>query len=363
MICCEQIIKEFSGFSNLKDYLANISKREFQTKVINKDTLGQPIIFRWIKKRSMQKSLSVIDRKAGKLLRLNQKGKLKNWLLGDDQQFNSMTAERYIADYLEKKLDKDNLYKFVDNPQTQGVDGFITEKSKSIGIEITTLNGLLTVWMFTERLTQLLELGNLDLLRKGTLEVFYSGKKLMTFRISNDLVQEMQKYIKKVFENIKTNQRKEKWYSKHLSTGFEIDKNGSQGYIVWEQNDKNDSKLTKQFLNDLTEGVIRKIASKSNQLSRQSANIVFVGVNHTSGLNWLNPGIFEELGNCSNAVSYVDQIRMLENFYACNLPGNILGVIFFVYSLHKEKPFYPLFMLRNGQLEHKQYEKLYALLF
>lgn len=363
MINRGQITQEFCAFPNLKTYLTYVSNKDFQNKIIDKDILERPIIFKWIKKSTTKEYLLVIDKKVGKLLRLKQKGKIKNWLLGDDQQFNSMTAERYIADYLEAKLKLTNIYRYEDNLQTKGVDGFISINSEMIGVEITTLNGFLAEWMLIDRLTWLLDDNNIQVLNKGCLKIYYSGKKLMEFRKSNNLVQGMQEYIKKAFSSINDHQEKEKWYPKHLNIRFKVDKNGSPGYIVWEQIDNKFLCLTNKFLEDLTTGVIVKIKEKERQLKNQSANIVFIGINHAGCLSWLNPGIFGELGNRKSAISYIQQINMLEDFYASSLPENILGVVFFVYSLPQEVPFYPLFLLRNIKTNHNQYEELYELLF
>ena len=364
MINRDQIIREFDSFPNLKTYLTCVSSKDFQKKIIDKDIkdiLEKPIIFKWIKKSTTKEYLLVIDKKVGKLLRLKQKGKIKNWLWGDDQQFNSMTAERYIADYLEAKLKLTNIYRYEDNLQTKGVDGFISKNSEMIGVEVTTLNGFLAEWMLIDRLTWLLEVNNIQLLNKGCLKIYYSGKKLMEFR--KYIVQETQEYIKKAFSSINDHQEKEKWYPKHLNIRFKVDKNGSPGYIVWEQIDNKFPSLTGKFLEDITTGVIETIEEKERQLKNQSANIVFIGINHAGCLSWLNPGIFEELGNRKPAISYNQQINMLEDFYASSLPENILGVVFFVYSLPQEVPFYPLFLLRNSKTNHNQYEELYELLF
>lgn len=162
MINRSQITQEFCAFPNLKTYLTYVSNKDFQKKIIDKDILERPIIFKWIKKSTTKEYLLVIDKKVSKLLRLKQKGKIKNWLLGDDQQFNSMTAERYIADYLEAKLKLTNIYRYEDNLQTKGVDGFISKNSEMIGVEVTTLNGFLAEWMLIDRLTWLLDANNIQ---------------------------------------------------------------------------------------------------------------------------------------------------------------------------------------------------------
>ena len=78
MINRDQIIREFNSFPNLKTYLTCVSNKDFQKKIIDKDILERPIIFKWVKKSTMKESLLAIDKKVGKLLRLNQKGKIKN---------------------------------------------------------------------------------------------------------------------------------------------------------------------------------------------------------------------------------------------------------------------------------------------
>lgn len=77
MINRGQITQEFCAFPNLKTYLTYVSNKDFQNKIIDKDILERPIIFKWIKKSTTKEYLLVIDRKWVNYYVSNKKEKLK----------------------------------------------------------------------------------------------------------------------------------------------------------------------------------------------------------------------------------------------------------------------------------------------
>jgi hypothetical protein len=76
-----------------------------------KDLKPRPIVVRWMQSQGMRQSLEIIDKKVGQLLNRGATQKLNQWLLAGDENFNAITAERYILDYLKQKNENldDNL--------------------------------------------------------------------------------------------------------------------------------------------------------------------------------------------------------------------------------------------------------------
>lgn len=65
-----------------------------------------PLITHWLSSPTMEESLTILDKKVGILLDNFSKGgegKLNQWLLSNDIDFCTLTAERYIIDYLKSK--------------------------------------------------------------------------------------------------------------------------------------------------------------------------------------------------------------------------------------------------------------------
>ena len=103
----------------------------------------------------MRQPLTIIDKFVANLLGPRHPGgtkKLEHWLLTSDKDFNAITAERYIINYLQQRNRG-----IVDNLLTDGVDAYLDCCGSTIGIEITTLNGFIADWILLERLTLLLD--------------------------------------------------------------------------------------------------------------------------------------------------------------------------------------------------------------
>jgi hypothetical protein len=304
-------------FPNIENFLNKNRKK------IKQHNWQKPLILDWLHKDKMKKSLAVMDKKVDYLLKNKAIHKLRQWFLSDDRDFNCITAERYIIDYLKSKNRsmKDNLSKSgIDAIYSYSYDGH------EVGIEVTTINGFIANWIFTERLRMYLE--EKEFLDIYTLEINYEAKRI---------INEMQKnsiyiYVQNVGDNIILN-------SANTLKSLEIKyckANRQTGSIVWNCNKIDDSSSVEYLIEELIKILKRKV----NQLSKYCQNLIFVGVNHEGPTNWINPDIFEEMGGSSNI--YQQQIQMIQDFLSKNLPQNVLGVCYFIYQLDKDEPFYPL---------------------
>ena len=123
-----------SEFRNIEDFLNRKSTRIQKLK-------HKPIIMKWLESPSMKESLRVIENKVKYLLENYQGGgesKLIQWFLSGDINFVSITAERYIIDYLISKNSN-----IEDNLRKTGIDAKLKIDNENIGIEVTTLNGFI----------------------------------------------------------------------------------------------------------------------------------------------------------------------------------------------------------------------------
>ena len=125
-----------SEFRNIEDFLNRKSTRIQKLK-------HKPIIMKWLESPSVsvKESLRVIEKKVKYLLENYQGGgesKLIQWFLSGDINFVSITAERYIIDYLISKNSN-----IEDNLRKTGIDAKLKIDNENIGIEVTTLNGFI----------------------------------------------------------------------------------------------------------------------------------------------------------------------------------------------------------------------------
>jgi hypothetical protein len=319
-------------FKNIQTFFCKKSNK------INKKGWKKPIILEWIKKDSMKKSLEILDEKIGYLLKKNAMGKLENWLLSDDINFNTLTAERYIIDYLRSKNGNID-----DNLSEEGVDATLDINGEEIGIEVTTLNGFVAEWIFTERLPMYIKKIKKQFFDSYTIEIKYKPE-----RIKNEMERnKIYEYIEKVGDNIVSNKEKEL-----SSLDVEYRKlERKSGCISWCYNGNNEDSIVLKYL---TKDLLRKLSEdkKSRQLSQYKKNLVFVGINHVGPIDWLNPGIFKEIGE--RGISHKESTREIQNYLKKELPDNIIGVCYYTYSLEKKDPFYRLkifFRDKNCQIK------------
>lgn len=289
----------------------------------------QPIIVRWLKSPRMEQSLTIIDRHVAYLLNHRTFGgmvKLNQWFLSGDENFNAITAERYMIHYLQQKNAN-----VVDNLRKSGIDAYFKWEDGLIGIEITTLNGFIAEWILVERLKQLLD-ENGFLLDKG-LDVAYSHKRISSAAKGGTIYD----YIDKAGKAIML-----KDYQMMSELEFEIEINDrSPGLISFHHTREGNSfPWFKYITDDLWSKLKEK--NKSKQLKEYSRNLVFVGINHLSPCNGAFPFIFEDLGK--DEIHYPSEIQEIRKFWTSCMSSldNVVGICYFFYSLDKEIPFYPL---------------------
>lgn len=290
-----------------------------------------PLIARWASLETMNGSLSILNKKIGHLLdnfTNGGEGKLNQWLFSNDIDFCNITAERYIVEYLKSKNDN-----ICDNFAKKGVDAKILSNNTNIGIEVTTLSGFVSEWIYIERLVEIL---NYSFFIKSNSIIIKSKSSYIVNKIQNKSIEKILEFINQIAELIITNDKKS---LEKLDIYIKIRKN-NPGCITFEfTKDDNDS-----WLKYLTSDLLKKITSgaKFRQLEQQSKNIIFVGVNNMFSPNWIIPSIFNEIGN--GGISYKEQIEYIQKYWNYNLRNhsNILGVCYFCYSLDSEEPFYPL---------------------
>jgi hypothetical protein len=300
----------------------NINKFFKQSHVSN--NWRDPIIIKWAKSANMHQPVKIIDKKIGILLSQNARKKLKQWFLSDDRDFNTITSERYIIDYLKgvNRNINDNIF----DSQKIGTDAELIYNTRKIGIEITSLNGFVADWIFVERLPIYLKENKFCL--NGALEISYNYERIKREMDKHRIYE----YIEEVGECLIKRDLKR---MKQLGIDS-ANKNRGTGCIAWSCNNADNFPVMKY----LTEGLIQKLKEKRKQLSKHNENLIFVGVNHAGPTNWINPGIFEEMGG--RIISYSPQINAIQTFLNNELPAGIIGVCYFHYSLNKENPFYPL---------------------
>ena len=287
-----------------------------------------PLIIDWLSSPTMEKSLSTLDRKVRYLLANYSKGgegKLNRWLLTNDIDFCTLTAERYIIDHLKSRNEN-----IEDNLGPEGIDAKLIKGDQSVGIEITTLNGFVADWVFTERMTQIVSSHNF--VDDKTLRIRRSPLRLLTeFRNHN-----LYKYIDQVAENIFKGDLDLLY---RLNIELEVD-HRSAGVVSWETTRERDF----PWLRFLTADLYRKItaANKERQIKENANNLIFIGVNNIAPSNSAIPSIFEEIGR--GGLSYTKEIGHIRDFWERTLHdhNHVSGICYFCYSLELEEPFYPL---------------------
>lgn len=320
-----------SAYKNIEEFLKRKSTRIQRLK-------HRPIIMKWIESPSMKQSLQIIDRKVGYLLEHYQGGgesKLIQWFLSNDINFVTLTAERYIIDYLisQNSNIEDNLGK-------TGVDAKLKVGDENIGIEVTTLNGFIAEWILIERLSELLSSKNV--LDDKTLRFTYDHERIMKETVKN----RMHQYIEELSIAIET---EDAMSLKNLDTFIDFEYRWA-GVISWNHSNADSfpwlKYLTDELLSKLT------VSNKRKQLMKYSRNIIFIGVNHITPSNWAIPSIFEEIG--IGGTSYRAQIEGIENFWTKVMQDhqNIAGICFYYYSLDKVGPFYPLRIIWSNEEEN-----------
>jgi len=317
-------------FGNIDRFLKNKDAR------IKRLTL-LPLITHWLSSPTVEESLIILDKKVGNLLANFSKGgegKLNQWLLSNDIDFCTLTAERYIIDYLKSKNKniKENLC-------PNGIDANLINGKQNVGVEVTTLNGFVSDWIFTERLAQIISSQNF--LKDKAVRIKHSPLRLLTeFRKNN-----LYNYIEQVAKGIFVNNLK---LLRGLNIKLEIERRWV-GCIAWEITSDHDF----PWLKFLTDDLLQKLttANKKRQLKVNPKNLIFIGVNNIAPSNWAIPSIFDEIGR--GGISYTQQIDHIKKFWhqALHPLNHIFGICYFCYSLDREEPFYPLKIFWRDEAE------------
>ncbi len=300
----------------------------------------RPLILKWLDSSNpnMVEALPVIDKHVCYLQ--SQPGgvkKLKDWFLSGDLNFATTTAERYIIKYLCEK--NSTIHDLLNS--NGGVDASLAHQDGHVGIEITTLNQFIAEWIFTERLEEFCQT-NSFFYGKG-FEITYSFERIQQETEDHTVYQ----YIQDVESAIVASDEQQL-----LDLQIEVEevKIGATDprYISWKVKEPERFRwyplVTSTLARKLVEG------SKLQQLQANSRNLVFVGVNNLSPINLFFPSLFASLDSGEKS-SYWPQVQALRQYWAEELPKlpNVIGLCFFIYSLEREEPFYPLVMLWRSE--------------
>ncbi len=298
----------------------------------------RPIIMKWIEYPSMKQSLQIMDRKVGYLLEHHQDGgesKLIQWFLSGDINFVTLTAERYIIDYLISQNSN-----IEDNLGRTGIDAKLKVRDENIGIEVTTLNGFIAEWILEERLFESISTKNV--LDDKTLRLTYDHKRIIEETVKN----KMHQYIVELSTAIET---EDVVSLKNLDASMEFEYRWA-GKISWNHSNADSF----PWLKYLTDELLSKLtaSNKSRQLKEYSRNIIFIGVNHIAPSIDAIPSIFKEIG--IGGTSYSAQIEGIEKFWTNVMQDhkNIAGICFYNYSIDKIGPFYPLRIIWSNEEEN-----------
>lgn len=286
----------------------------------------------------MVEALPVIDKHVAYLQ--SQPGgvkKLEAWFLSSDVDFTAITAERYIIKHLREKNStvRDHLF-------GTGVDASLDHKDGRVGIEITTLNQFIAEWIFTERLAEFRQT-NSFFHDKG-FEIRYSFERIQQETEGHTIYQ----YIQDVGNAIVASNEQQL-----LDLQIEVEEveiGITDGYI----SEKVKEPERFPWCPLVTRALAGKLAkdNKLRQLQECERNLVFVGVNNVSPINTFFPALFEHLDSGEES-SYGLQVQALRQYWAEELPKlpNVIGLCFFLYSLEREEPFYPLVMLWRSEAD------------
>ena len=290
----------------------------------------KPIITNWLDYESMKEELRIIDQKVEYLRKNYSKGgegKLNQWFLSGDYNFCSITAERFIIDYVRSKNTQ-----IKDNIISKGIDATLQIGNQTVGIEVTTLNAFLIDWIMHERLSEILYSNKI--LDDKTLRIIYDPIYLSKKYRNN--IKLFYQYITSVGNHIIN----EDYLSlNNLSIKVEIENRWS-GCISWDIENKDEFPWLRLLTEDLFKNITK--VNKSKQLNNYPKNIVFIGINNVSPSNWAIPLLFEDIGK--NLDIYSKQITHIRDFWQQKLSNykNITGICYFNYSLNIQNPFYPL---------------------
>ena len=258
------------------------------------------LILRWLTLPSMSESLRIIDRKVGYLLEAGGEGKLNQWLLSNDIDFTTITAERYIIDYLKSRNSN-----IEDNLRRAGIDALLNFENQRVGIEITTLNSFIAEWIFMERLTEFLS--ERRCMDNKTLRITFSSRRIVR-EFGND---SLYGYLETVGNCILSNDI-------DCYSGLEIlleTEHRWSGYISWELKDKDSF----PWLKCLTGDLLNKIAAtgKTRQLNKNTKNLRAEAINCQNEIKFCTTIIPKAYEGAAEAYEAIDSKSSREKAAQC----------------------------------------------
>lgn len=270
-----------------------------------------PIVLRWMDIGHMQNAIGILDSKVDYLLK-HSRSKLNEWF-SSDSSLTQITAERYILDYL--RLLNINLHESFTGG---GVDAFLDMNKKHIGLEVTTINSATPEWILNERLLMFLDKNKYD--KHDGIEISYSLDDISNINYSYQVIRQIGEKI---------------LHGEYGSIGNisikKIKKSGA--FISWNQ-------IAKPYnlFGFLEKRILQILNDKSTQLSSLDSNILLIGVNQLPHHEYAQCLIREirEPKRFEEEVKHIDS--MIKNI----LPSNVIGVVFFTYTLDSVSPMYPL---------------------
>jgi hypothetical protein len=288
-------------------------------KIRNKDKSYTPLIADWITRPSMQSYLIQFESIAKDLYsKEGGRSKIKDWIMTDDQQFYSTTAELFLIKYL--KLRKNSIE---NNLVNSGPDAIYNNIGDEIGIEIKTLNDLTPLWIFRERFTNEVKKGNVKI--DSYLRIYVKPR-------------EARSYLNNFNEIIKLfNDRDYETLRATYHFDCELEPESYSEDVIWKEIEIDQI----DWFSLLTRKVFSIINEKGAQLTKFKRNVVFVCLNNIID-NWALPGTFDELS--SGGISYIPQIDAITSYWKENLShhDNIIGVSYFYFDLNNLVHYTPL---------------------
>lgn len=274
----------------------------------------------------METSIDVIDDKVAYLM--SQSGgtfKLKEWFLSDDQHLVTTTAERYILDHV-------RFY----NPTMQeifggnDVDGEVEIGGENYGIEVTCFLETMAEWTIVERIQQFID--QRGIVPTSGIQVSADLEALIKFSYFRK--HEKCDVLEQLSNNInKTNMIRYKGFIVQSVSHLPV------GGISWVFEQDNSDPY-----NNLLQALTNKVAGKKAQLRKRDKNILFISIGSVQN-NWLIPDLFAEMtapNRWSAEIAQFEQdvLNIIE-------VTTVKAVCFFVYSLDRIKPFYPLKLITH----------------
>ncbi len=300
----------------------------FSGKKIQSDWFKFPVVLRWMDDMGMESSVKVIDNKVKYLL--SQSGgvsKLKEWFLKSNDRMVTITAERYILDYVRSQ--NSGLKEILTGGD---VDACINISGTEYGIEVTCFLETFAEWVLVERIQQYLS--------QNKIIPLYGLKVSAELQTLKSFAYRDETYQRNVIEQLSISVNsggvfKYEGFSIHPIPDIQ------PGIISWEFEQDMSNPLD-SLINDLS----NKINEKHRQLNKRPCNVLFISVGSLP-VNHLFPSLFAELKNPDRWKAEI--IELEKKVFEIIRETSVKGVCFFVYDLRQNKPYYALKIISDDQ--------------